>query len=90
MTLYTKRALSVVTWADQIGEYCYHIEVDQSVVDAGYDAIVDAVDMRNEYEWAIAVFDGHINCIFTDSAERPRLNPNPYTVPPLTSKETDT
>jgi hypothetical protein len=70
------RKLTVITYADQQGEYLYHIEVDQSVVDAGYDAIAAELPM-DEYEWAIAVFDGHIHCILTDPATRPMLNPNP-------------
>ena len=69
------RKLTVITFADQMGEYLYHIEVDQSVVDAGYDAIAAELP-TGEYEWPIAVFDGHITCILTDPTDTPRLSPD--------------
>jgi hypothetical protein len=69
------RKLTVVTYADQEAEYLYHIEVDQSVVDAGYDAIAAELPM-GKYEWPIAVFDGHITCILTAPTDTPRLSSN--------------
>ena len=54
------RKLTVVTFSDQTGHYFYHIEVDQSVIDAGDEALDAHIPYREEYEWSTAVFDGHI------------------------------
>ena len=69
------RKLTVITEWDQNGYYCYHIEVAQSDVDAGADAIASHIAM-DEYEWIIAIFDGHINCIVNDPAKLPSLEIN--------------
>jgi len=66
------RKLTVITNWDQYGHYCYHIEVPQSDVDAGADAIASHIAM-DEYEWMVAVFDGHIECILRDHAQLPSV-----------------
>lgn len=57
----TRRKLTVVTFADQVGDYVYHVEVDQSVLDAGLEGLTPHVDFVEEFEWITAVFDGHID-----------------------------
>ena len=66
------RKLTVITEWDQYGHYCYHIEVAQSDVDAGADALASHIDTF-KYERIIAVFDGHINCLVSDPTKLPSL-----------------